>query len=447
MGVRLGVLAWRHVTKAIFPRYHEKNQLVTQVVEWADGPPDDGEQQQAGIDPFDAMMHKQTAHGAKVEGAIYGRGIQQSPFSKPGERAGSRRVSQVWRGIFMFPSTMEGVAGGTGPGPLVDMMRAIRAEEEKCWRVLAKVDMGEQLQQVLGREARFRGVQEAALRAIMRQESPVVVVMGTGGGKSMLFMLPARCSSEMTVVVVPLLSLRNDIKMRCDELGIGCAEWSARRPEEWASLTLVTPESAVGPSFGNFIHRQRAMGRLGRIVVDECHTVMDSGVGGQWRSRMLGLRGLPRAEVQLVYLRATIRPTDEEEFGRLVRLPSRGARWFRGSTTRKNVRYTVRRYRIGKETEQEVLDTLVIRRYGTKGNQGSDHRVLRHGEEGGAVGRFDGGDMLSPQRGHGRGEEEVGGAVGRRQRASVHGNERIGVEGGRAAQPVVSVRGFGSGVT
>jgi superfamily II DNA helicase RecQ len=58
----------------------------------------------------------------------------------------------------------------------------------------------------------------------MAQESTVVVVMGTGGGKSILFILPARCSSGLTVVVVPLVLLRNDIKDRCDELGIEYVE-------------------------------------------------------------------------------------------------------------------------------------------------------------------------------------------------------------------------------
>ena len=114
-----------------------------------------------------------------------------------------------------------------------------------------------------------------------------------------MFMLPAACAAAaggLTVVVVPLVSLRGNIKDRCDELGIECVEWSGRRPHEWASVVLVTPEAAVGESFGHFINRQRAIGRLDRIVVDECHVVLDSGVGGGWRSRVLGLRGLVKAE-------------------------------------------------------------------------------------------------------------------------------------------------------
>ena len=115
----------------------------------------------------------------------------------------------------------------------------------------------------------------------------------------MLFMLSAACAaaaSGLTVVVVPLVSLRGNIKDRYDELGIECVEWSGRRPHEWASVVLVTPEAAVRESFGHFINRQRAMGRLDRIVVDECYVVLDSRVEGGWRSRVVGLRGLVKAE-------------------------------------------------------------------------------------------------------------------------------------------------------
>jgi hypothetical protein len=58
--------------------------------------------------------------------------------------------------------------------------------------------------------------------------------------------------------------------------------------------------------------------------MNECHVVLDFGAGGAWRSRMLGLRGLVRAETQLVYLTAILRPADEAEFGTLVGLPFKG---------------------------------------------------------------------------------------------------------------------------
>ncbi|OJJ78410.1 uncharacterized protein ASPGLDRAFT_97152, partial [Aspergillus glaucus CBS 516.65] len=70
--------------------------------------------------------------------------------------------------------------------------------------------------------------------------------MPTGGGKSMLFMLPAWVAPRgTTVVVVPLIALRGDLQQRCAKLGIPCVEWESRRPPDEASIVLVTPESAI----------------------------------------------------------------------------------------------------------------------------------------------------------------------------------------------------------
>jgi len=45
------------------------------------------------------------------------------------------------------------------------------------------------------------------------------------------------------------------MKERCEELGIVSAEWDSRRPHESAQIMFVTPESAVGETFGHYINR------------------------------------------------------------------------------------------------------------------------------------------------------------------------------------------------
>lgn len=54
----------------------------------------------------------------------------------------------------------------------------------------------------------------------MQNKSPVVAIIGIGVGKSVLFMLPASVSSRLTIVVVPLTSLRDDMVERCNRIGI-----------------------------------------------------------------------------------------------------------------------------------------------------------------------------------------------------------------------------------
>src|SRR5699024_9816498 len=78
-----------------------------------------------------------------------------------------------------------------------------------------------------------------------------------------------------TVVVVPLIALRGDLQRRCAAFGISCVEWDSRRPPDEASIVLVTPESALSVDFLTFLNRQRMCHRLDRIVVDECHIMLN----------------------------------------------------------------------------------------------------------------------------------------------------------------------------
>jgi superfamily II DNA helicase RecQ len=93
------------------------------------------------------------------------------------------------------------------------------------------------------------------IQVIHSGASLVVAVMPTGGGKSMLFMLPAFAAGGLTVVVIPLLALRGDIQRRCYILRISCVEWESRRPPDEASIVLVTPESALSVDFRQFLNR------------------------------------------------------------------------------------------------------------------------------------------------------------------------------------------------
>lgn len=53
---------------------------------------------------------------------------------------------------------------------------------------------------------------------------------------------------------------------------------------------------------------------------------------------MLALRGLMTVEIQVVYLTATLRPSEEAQFVQLMGLPGKEqCQWFRGSTTRPNI--------------------------------------------------------------------------------------------------------------
>ena len=92
----------------------------------------------------------------------------------------------------------------------------------------------------------------------------------------------------MTVVVVALVALRADMQRRLEEVGIDVHVWSGRGGNRAASIVLVTPESAVTNGFGEYINRLQGRQQLDRMVVDECHTVLDSTEEFRPRMRELG---------------------------------------------------------------------------------------------------------------------------------------------------------------
>ena len=83
------------------------------------------------------------------------------------------------------------------------------------------------LQKVLGKQdVGFRSVeQEQALNAVLDKQTPLVVILPTGGGKSLLFTVPA-CVEEVgvTVVVVPYRALIEDLVSRISSAGVDCIE-------------------------------------------------------------------------------------------------------------------------------------------------------------------------------------------------------------------------------
>ena len=76
---------------------------------------------------------------------------------------------------------------------------------------MREVDINVELARFYGTaDAGFRGIQELALQAIVHgNEAFILAIMPTGGGKSLLFMLPASASQDgVTVVIVPMVALR-----------------------------------------------------------------------------------------------------------------------------------------------------------------------------------------------------------------------------------------------
>jgi superfamily II DNA helicase RecQ len=343
---KLNLQIWRHNTVAIIQRY-VKDRDVLKTLGYGDDETDEVEN-----DPFDL----QSTHTTKTVGQVYGRPATESPWSVQSQRGQFRQVSLAWHHFLQFSSALSTPPNKSSTAAAAQ--EEAKEEQYRRWKQMRETNIQTSLEQLQGTGAQFRGCQRPVLEAVMQQKSPVVVIMGTGTGKSLVFMLPALTSTGVTVLVVPLLALKTNLKDRCVKAGIECVEWDSNYPHEWAQIVLVVPEVAVSAPFKSFLNRQRAMGRLDRVVIDECHIVLESTKG--WRTQVLKLRNLVQAETQLVYLTATLKPKEEGEFIRLMALPPKeDSHWFRSPTTRPNIAYRVHWYNETEEEETDVVARLV----------------------------------------------------------------------------------------
>ncbi|HUB73860.1 MAG TPA: RecQ family ATP-dependent DNA helicase [Solirubrobacteraceae bacterium] len=136
---------------------------------------------------------------------------------------------------------------------------------------------------------RFRPGQREAVQAALNGRDSLVV-MPTGGGKSLCYQLPALAAAEdpqrpLVVVVSPLIALMADQWRRLEQTGVrasmlasgmadGHNERALREIESGqAQLALAAPERFASPAFRRALSRRR----VGLFVVDEAHCVAEWG--------------------------------------------------------------------------------------------------------------------------------------------------------------------------
>jgi superfamily II DNA/RNA helicase len=203
-----------------------------------------------------------------------------------------------------------------------------------------KINVQAAMQQVLGTAiVGFRSPdQERALQDILSGASPVVVILPTGGGKSLLFMVPACMEAEeggVSVVVVPFRALVDDLLQRLDKARVLSIEWHLGVTST-AAVVVVSADVASGPTFMTYARALKEAGRLRRVVIDEVHlTLTDS----TWRPKLAQLCTLRSLGCQFVLLTATLPPLLENRLGRAMAVQS--PKYVRATTARGNIRYKV----------------------------------------------------------------------------------------------------------
>ncbi|MEI8264983.1 MAG: DNA helicase RecQ [Betaproteobacteria bacterium] len=209
------------------------------------------------------------------------------------------------------------------------------------------------LRDVFGYSA-FRGGQ-AEIVGHVSAGGDALVLMPTGGGKSLCYQVPAivrhRSGHGVAVVVSPLIALMHDQVGALEEAGVHAAflnstldgEEARRIERELLSGRLVmlyaAPERVLNPRFLAMLDSLHERGRLSLFAIDEAHCV--SQWGHDFRADYLGLSALHERYpgVPRVALTAT---ADEHTRQDIVeRLALASACRFVASFDRPNIRYAI----------------------------------------------------------------------------------------------------------
>ncbi len=209
------------------------------------------------------------------------------------------------------------------------------------------------LQEVFGYDA-FRGLQGEIVEHVIGG-GDALVLMPTGGGKSLTYQVPAivrhRAGRGVALVVSPLIALMQDQVGALEELGVHAAFLNstldgadARGIErELLSGRLVllyaAPERILTPRFLAMLDSLHERGLFSLVAIDEAHCV--SAWGHDFREEYLGLSVFAEryAGVPRMALTATADAITREDI--VARLALGDARTFVASFDRPNIRYVI----------------------------------------------------------------------------------------------------------
>ncbi|XP_012543096.1 ATP-dependent DNA helicase Q1 isoform X2 [Monomorium pharaonis] len=225
---------------------------------------------------------------------------------------------------------------------------------------------------------KLRELQLPTMNAIMSKKD-VLLIMPTGGGKSLCYQLPAVISKGITVVVSPLVSLMEDQLHGLEKLNIKANMLCSKIDKESMKMTMtaimdknsplkliyVTPEyMAKSNRFMNKLQKTYELGNLEQFAIDEVHCCSQWGHDFRPDYKFLGVLKSMFPGIPILGLTATAPTKIIIDVQKILDIS--GCLVLRAPFNRPNLYYEVRRKPADKETCLAMIENLLKNRFSGK---------------------------------------------------------------------------------
>jgi ATP-dependent DNA helicase RecQ len=219
------------------------------------------------------------------------------------------------------------------------------------------------LHDIFGYES-FRGAQQEIVEHVIGG-GDALVLMPTGGGKSLCYQIPALMRNGVAIVVSPLIALMQDQVEALAQLGVSAAFLNSSLDADAArdvvrrtvrgdlKLLYVAPERLLTEYFLNLLDRLHQDHNLALFAIDEAHCVSQWGHDFRPEYRELTVLHERFPDVPRIALTAKADAPTRREI--VERLALEDARQFVSSFDRPNIRYRIAQKN---NARQQLLDFI-----------------------------------------------------------------------------------------
>lgn len=205
------------------------------------------------------------------------------------------------------------------------------------------------LKEIFGYDA-FRHPQQAIVEHVIAGQD-ALVLMPTGGGKSLCYQIPALARSGLAIVVSPLIALMQDQVEALQQLGVEAAYLNSSLSAEdnqrithcalsgTLKMLYVAPERLMAPGFLALLEQVAQQTGLALFAIDEAHCVSQWGHDFRPEYRALSVLHERFPQVPRIALTATADAPTRAEI--ISQLQLENAAQFISSFDRPNIRYHV----------------------------------------------------------------------------------------------------------